>query len=442
MKNLFGTDGIRSKVGQEPLSLETSIRLGKAIALWAQAKYNTKPIMLLAHDTRQSCDFLKNAIKTGLLAHAMTVFDASVLPTPATYNIMHQEPGFDFGIVISASHNPYQDNGIKIMDAKKGKLDLEDEMVISTIFYEQEKNNNLCSYDTLGKDIYWHNAKQQYVSNVISHFPENFLLGNTIVIDCANGATSNVAPEIFEKLGAKIIAIHNTPNGTNINDDCGSVFPKSLQTEVVKQHADIGFAFDGDGDRVTIVSRQGIIKNGDDVLALLSHHTKYTKESAIVGTIMSNQGLDVYLKNHNKQLIRTSVGDKFVAKALQQEKLSLGGEQSGHIIAHDYLSIGDGIFAALRIVETVKQTNNWDLKTFEKFPQVLINVPIRQKKDLNEAHLTHIIETSKAQLNNGRLIVRYSGTEPILRVMVEEFLYDDAQRICIQLSEHLQKELA
>ena len=212
---------------------------------------------------------------------------------------------------------------------------------------------------------------------------------------------------------------------------------------VLKHNADIGFAFDGDGDRITMVNKKGEIKDGDDILALLTtSHPLYKKDTAIVGTVMTNKGLELFLKQQHKTLIRTEVGDKFVAQALDQKKLILGGEQSGHIIAHDYLNIGDGIFAALRVIQAIKETDNWDLITFKKYPQVTISVPIKEKKDLNSSPLAAIIASSKKQLKAGRLLVRYSGTECMLRVMVEEETHDDAYYLCTNLSQKLQKELS
>lgn len=441
--NLFGTDGIRRKVGDHPLTLESTIILGRAIARWAQTKYNNKPTMLIGHDTRESCDFLKSALKTGLLLHSVTIYDAHVLPTPAVFNIIHREKKFDCGIVISASHNPYQDNGIKIMDAENGKLSLDDEHAISCLFqqYQQEKQTH--KYKSLGSDFTWNKAEQQYSNDVIKHFDRDLLQGRTVVLDCANGATSTVAPHIFKQLGAQVIALHHCPTGVNINNKCGSVFPQDLQRTILKHNADIGFAFDGDGDRITMVNKKGEVKDGDDILALLTtSHPLYKKDTAVVGTVMTNKGLELFLHKQHKTLIRTSVGDKFVAKVLSQKQLLLGGEQSGHIIAHDYLNIGDGIFAALRVIQAIKKTNNWELTTFKKYPQVTISVPIKEKKDLNNAPLAAIIAASKKQLKAGRLLVRYSGTECILRVMVEEETHDDAHYLCTNLSQKLQKELS
>ena len=437
--NLFGTDGIRRTMGIPPLCAQNLPKLGTAIAQWAQKKYGQNPNILIAHDTRGSCSFVKSALKTGLLQHSITIHDAHVLPTPAVCQLVFQEEIFDLGIIISASHNPYQDNGIKLIDTHKGKLSLLDELAISNLFFDY--GNNTPNYMNLGSDIPFLYGRQQYVDNITQNFSHNFLHNKKIVLDCAHGATYLVAPTIFRQLGAHVITIHNKPNGININDSCGVLHTSELQKTVINTHADIGFAFDGDGDRLMAINKDGEIKDGDDLLALLLEHPQYQKEHTVVGTIMSNKGLEVHLQQHNKQLIRTAVGDKYVAEQLEQHNLLLGAEQSGHIIIRDYLNTGDGIFTALRTLESIMYTNNWDLHTFKKFPQIIINVPISYKKDLTCAPLAHIIDTHKLQLPNGRLIVRYSGTENVVRVMIENDDAKQAQIVGNALSHALAEQL-
>ena len=435
--NLFGTDGIRRPIGTPPLCAQDLPQLGYALGQWAQKNYGNNPNILIAHDTRASCSFVKAALKTGLLQHALTIHDAHVLPTPAICQRVAQEDIFDLGIIISASHNPYQDNGIKLIGAQ-GKLSLKDELDISTLFFGQSNTPN---YLHLGNDIPFLYGRQQYIDTITQHFSTNFLHTKKIVLDCAHGATYLVAPTIFRQLGADIVTIHNKPNGTNINRACGVVHPQTLQKAVLKHKADIGFAFDGDGDRVLAVNKYGEIKDGDDILALLLEHPHYKKEQTVVGTIMTNQGFDVYLQQNNKRLIRTAVGDKYIAERLEKNNLTLGAEQSGHIIIRDYLNTGDGIFTALRTLESLIHSNNWELKTFKKFPQVLINVPISHKKDLTSRPLAQIIEKHKALLSNGRLIVRYSGTENVVRVMIENDDAHIATTVGTALSRALAQEL-
>jgi len=437
--NLFGTDGIRRTIGIPPLCAQNLPKLGYAIGQWTHNYYGKNPHILIAHDTRGSCSFVKASLKAGLLQHALTIHDAHVLPTPAVCQLTSQEDIFNLGIVISASHNPYQDNGIKLIDGKQGKLSLHHELAISQLFFCSSKTTP--NYMNLGNDIPFLYGRQQYIDTITKHFPNNFLRNKKIVLDCAHGATYLVAPTIFRQLGADVITINNQPNGTNINENCGVLYPHQLQKAVIDNNANIGFAFDGDGDRVMAVNKNGELKDGDDLLVLLLEHPLYNKEHTVVGTIMTNQGLEVHLQKNNKQLIRTAVGDKYVAEQLEQHQLTLGAEQSGHIILRDYLNTGDGIFTALRILESINYTYNYDLLTFKKFPQILINVPVSQKKDLAAIPLVNVIDYHKAQLTNGRLIVRYSGTENVLRVMVENDDVQQAQLIGTALSQALAEQL-
>jgi len=444
-RNLFGTDGIRGAVGIRPLTHDYIIYLGSAIAAWAQEKYGDSPTILIGHDTRQSCDMIKSALKTGLLLSQVNLYDAGIIPTPAAYVIAkklkaNRSDRFDCAIVISASHNPYQDNGIKIIDAKTGKLSYIDEETITQIFYNNCKKE--ACYSTLGSDNIFFQAEQKYIEFVTNHFKKDLLKGLKIVLDCAHGATAQVGPAIFEMLGAQVYLIGSSPNGININEQCGSVHPKALQREVLLQKADAGFAFDGDGDRVVAVNALGQIKDGDDILAILHNHPMYQHEKAIVGTILTNYGFEKYLEQRGKKLIRTNVGDKFVVQAMKKQNLLLGGEQSGHIAIRDYLDMGDGIFVALKVMETLIQTGNFQMKTFEKYPQLMVNVPITEKKDLDSGPISELIASYKQNVQNGRIVVRYSGTQNLLRVMVEADTMSVAEKICLNLSNELQKELS
>ncbi len=434
MKNFFGTDGIRGCVGTSPLTSEGLHRLGNAIALWAQKKYGRNPSFLLGHDTRVSCSFVKAALKSGLLLHPIKVYDGDVLPSPAVVQLLNQNSLFNAGIIISASHNPYYDNGIKLVDGSQGKISLDDEMLITRYFYEYSKS---VDYTSLGLDIVLQHAEKMYAEYCAKFFRPNFLEGKKIILDCANGAAYRIAPYLFRLFGAEVIVLFDQPNGFNINKHCGAVHPEVLQKLVVEHGADIGFAFDGDADRVVSVNRYGQLKNGDDILALLMQHPLYKQNDAIVGTSMTNHGFEMFLNKLQKKLIRTSVGDKYVAMAMVQHDVLLGGEPSGHIIARDYLNTGDGIFIALRLLETIILLNNWDMTTFAKFPQIIINVPIEHKKDLSSEPLAQIICSNQQLLIEGRLVVRYSGTEHLLRIMIEDADYDHAQAIGNQLSKEL-----
>ncbi len=432
--SIFGTDGIRNQVGIYPFTPESLIKLGYGIGKWAYGRYGKAPIFLLAHDTRLSCSWIKAALKTGLLMHPSTLFDAQVLPTPALFHLMKGSE-YSVGIVISASHNPYTDNGIKLITAEGTKLSESDEVSIEQ--FMSAYSSELISYQELGIEQQVADAQEIYQQKLVALAEPQYLSGIKIVLDCAHGATYQVAPAIFKALGAQILTIGCDPNGKNINDHCGALYPQELQQAVIENKADIGFAFDGDGDRLIAVNRLGQIKDGDDLLAMLSNHPAYSHLSTLVGTQMSNQGLEVYLAQRNKQLVRTAVGDKYVAQALLDKQTLLGGEQSGHIILHDHIRTGDGILVALKIIETILITNNWDMHSFTKFPQVLLNVPIRSKKDLSQGALADVILESRERLVPGRLLVRYSGTENYLRIMAEA----SSQEIALSISNDLAQKL-
>lgn len=292
------------------------------------------------------------------------------------------------------------------------------------------------------RSLFWPEAADAYREAMAQEFEPRLLAGLSIVLDCAHGAAYQIAPDLFKQLGATVIAINNQPNGININENCGSTHPELLQQAVLEHHADAGFAFDGDADRVMAVNRTGELKDGDDMVALLLDNPHYTQQDGIVGTIMSNHGLAMLVKEKHKNFMRAPVGDKFVSARLEQKNLLLGGEQSGHIIMRDYLNVGDGIFAALRALETMRYTRNWEMTTFRKFPQVLINVPVSVKKSLEQEPIATIIAEYQNQLPNGRVIVRYSGTEHILRIMIEDSNEAIALTIGKQLAQELQKNLA
>jgi phosphoglucosamine mutase len=436
--NIFGTDGIRATMGTYPFTPNGLQELGKAIAQWATIKYKKNPSILLGHDTRMSSDFVKSALKSGLLLYPVQIYDGHVLTSPAVSQLITFHDTFDCGIIISASHNPYQDNGIKVIDRHQGKLSLEDELAISNLLHYKTIGYN---YDQLGTDLFWQQAEQLYSDHICRFFKTNFLHGRKIVLDCAHGAAYRLAPALFNQFGATTIVLHNKPDGRNINTSCGALHPQSLQKAVIEHQADIGFAFDGDADRVIIVNKAGHIKDGDDILALLLKHPAYQSTSSIVGTIMTNQGFECYVQQHGKKLIRTAVGDKYIAARLFEDNLTLGGEPSGHIIARDYLNTGDGIFIALRVLESIILNDNWALETFHKFPQIIINVPVIQRKDLTIMPFEKHISQCRKELINGRLIIRYSGTEHLLRIMIEDYTYDHAHflgdRLAQQLSELL-----
>ncbi|MFT6765372.1 MAG: phosphoglucosamine mutase [Alteromonas naphthalenivorans] len=433
---LFGTDGIRTRVGEEPLTPKSLIQLGNALGHWMVQ--NKKQHVAFANDTRISCSLIKSALKTGLLQHNIQVTDAFVLPTPLLFDAVIGG-SCDVGIMITASHNQYHDNGLKIF-TQQGKTTIEQEQEISRLFYTTKP---LISYEHLGTEFQDKNTVARfYEKKLFSMFTKNFLHKSTLVIDCANGAFSNIAPLILKSLGAKVITLSNKPTGKNINLNCGSQYPEKLQQEVINNNADIGFAFDGDGDRIIGVDKNGTVFDGDQILALLLHNPVYENQTQVVSTIMANQALETHLKIQNRILARTAVGDKNVVKYMQEHDCLVGGEPSGHIILRDFSDTSNGLFTMLRIVETLIHKKTWDVKTFTKYPQVLINVPIKLKKDLSLNPYANIINKHKNQLLDGRLVVRYSGTEPLLRVMIEDKTEAQAQAVGALLSQELAKTLA
>ena len=432
---LFGTDGIRKTMGQEPLTTQSLIQLGNALGHWMVQ--NKKQHVAIAHDTRQSCSLIKSALKTGLLQYSLHVTDAQILPTPLLFDIV-AGGSCDVGIMITASHNQHHDNGLKIFTTDHGKTTPEQENKLTTLFHTLPSFS--CSYEHLGTEAIAEPALMLFYEHKLSSFfPKKFLQNRTVIIDCANGAFSKIAPTIFKLFGAQVIAIADKPNGKNINLNCGSQHQEQLQKTVLEHKADIGFAFDGDGDRVVMANKDGSVYNGDHILALLLHNPAYKNQTTVVSTIMANQGLQAHLSQHSKTLERTAVGDKNVLRRMQELDCLLGGEPSGHTILRDFNQTSDGLFTALRLAQTVISKG---IQTFKNYPQVLINVPVKLKKDLSLHPYADIIEKHKKQLINGRLVVRYSGTEPLLRVMIEDKTQEHAQSIGALLSQELINTLA
>lgn len=431
--SLFGTDGIRSLVGKGCFTDTHLATVAHAIAAWVSHKYGPNATILIGHDTRNSCSWIKHTLIATLNRHRHKTYDGDVLPTPVICWLTAQNKIFNCGIIISASHNAWNYNGIKIFDATSGKLESADEEYITNLFYNPAIPP-LDAHNLVSNQSYTQGAVL-YKKNITALFKANFLKKMTIVVDCAHGALSVLAPQVFASFGATVITLNNQPNGININEQSGALHPEKLQQAVIAHNATVGFAFDGDGDRIIAVNQHGIIKDGDDILALLTTHPRYSLTKTVVGTTMANYGLEHFLHNHKKNLIRTDVGDKYVSQKLKENNSFLGGEQSGHIIITDFLHTGDGLYTALRIIETMFLTNNMLFETFEKWPQSLINVPITLKKDINSDEMQKPLKHYQSILNKGRILVRYSGTEPLLRVMVEGINKETAFAVCSELSQ-------
>jgi phosphoglucosamine mutase len=444
MKNLkFGTDGLRGPSNRFPFTEKALYSLGRSIAEWGKKKLKieTKSILILS-DTRESCQRIKLSLGPGINSCGLTLIDAGILPTPAAKFLLsnpeNNPPGSEIAIVISASHNQYQDNGIKLF-TKLGKISDDDESFISNLW-----NNSSTTFPPGLKTTTinnWPEAQNIYANYLINHFPQNFLKNKKIVLDCANGAAYKVAPIVFEKLGANLTVINNSPNGKNINNSCGSTNPENLIKTMKEVDADAGFAFDGDSDRVISVNHKGEIKDGDDILAMLIKDQEFKNESKVVGTLMSNSGLERSLQKSGVFLIRADVGDKNVANELERDNILLGGEPCGHLIIKPTISSGDGIFVALRLCLALTNTNNWKMNSFQRDSLELLNIRVKEKLSLDSPAISKIIAACKSNLQEGRIVVRYSGTEPLLRIMTEAKTKLEAQKASSFLAKELQKVL-
>lgn len=417
----FGTDGIRGKFGELPITPEFALKLGFAAGkvLKKQTKKN-KPIVVLGKDTRLSGYILEAALQAGLNAAGVYVHLLGPLPTPAIAHLTRALHA-SLGIVISASHNPYFDNGIKFFSGEGKKLPdaLQEEI-------NEELQQELKIEDTanLGKSVRVKDANGRYIEFCKSTFPYHLDLNDlTIVVDCANGAAYNVGPAVFRELGAKVIAIHNEPNGLNINENCGSTHPESLQKAVLEHQADLGVAFDGDADRVILVDSQGKQIDGDHILYILA--TQGSKKPAgIVGTLMSNMALELALEKAQVPLLRANVGDRYVLQGLEENGWVIGGEPSGHILTLDKSTTGDAIIAALQVLTVMVEQNkalHELVADFKLLPNVLENVRLENMFDpYTVPALVAEFDRATEQLKGrGRLLIRKSGTEPVIRVMVE-----------------------
>ena len=428
-KQYFGTDGIRGKVGEHPITPEFMLRLGYAAGrvLAAKNAKTTHPAVLIGKDTRISGYMLEAALEAGLSAAGVDVLLTGPMPTPAVAYLTRALRA-QAGIVISASHNPYYDNGIKFFSGLGAKLGDEIEYAIEA---ELDKPMQVMDSAHLGKARRIDDAAGRYVEFCKSTFPSDLdLRGLKIVLDCAHGATYHVAPPVFHELGAEVIAIGNKPDGLNINKDVGSTHPQALQKAVVEHGADLGIAFDGDGDRVMMVDAAGNLLDGDQLLYIiaLGLYAKGKLKGGVAGTLMTNLALEHALQKHQIPFARAKVGDRYVLELLNEKKWRLGGENSGHILTLDKTTSGDAIVAALQVLHALKQSG----KTLGEmgaqlklYPQVLINVTYQStarktKLDLNLEPIQNAVKQAEVELNGaGRVLLRASGTEPKIRVMVE-----------------------
>lgn len=421
-RNFFGTDGIRGRTNTEPMTGAMAMRVGMAAgAHFLRGDHRHR--VVIGKDTRLSGYMLESALVSGFTSVGMDVVQVGPMPTPAVA-MLTRSMRADLGVMISASHNPYQDNGIKLFGPDGYKLSDEDEAAIEALL---EMPPRLADAPEIGRARRIDDAKGRYIHFAKATFPEHLRLdGLKIVIDCAHGAAYQVAPTALWELGASIVPLGVEPNGKNINDRVGSTAPALLQETVVASGADIGIALDGDADRLIIVDEKGAIVDGDQLMALIAGHwadAGTLKGGGIVATVMSNLGLERHLSARGLSLVRTRVGDRYVLEHMRQHGFNVGGEQSGHIILADHGTTGDGLVAALQVLAAILEAGkpaSEVLRRFDPVPQLLKNVRFSGGRPLEHAGVQSVIAAAEAELNGkGRLVIRPSGTEPVIRVMAE-----------------------
>lgn len=422
---LFGTDGVRGRAGDYPLDHETVARLGAALVrAMSGSSAGSRPLrFVVGRDTRESGEWIERELARGIRAAGAAITTVGVIPTPAVAYVT-RAMGYDAGLVISASHNPFQDNGIKVFSGRGEKFTESLEREVEAVVADTTWNvNGSADQPVPGTDVI-----DAYIAHARLALPQPERLGSfKLAIDTANGATTTVAPRLFKELGFDVEVLSASPDGRNINLECGSTHPEHLAAVVRERGHRMGVAFDGDGDRAIFIDAAGRVVDGDAVLLMCARHLKATgrlKGDAIVATVMSNIGLDIALRDSGIELVRCPVGDKYVMEEMLKRGLSLGGEQSGHIIFSDHLFTGDGIVTALSVLRVMAESRRElaDLAAqLVVYPQVLVNVRVREKKELRSVPaIAQAMERVEEQLaGQGRLLVRYSGTEPLLRVMLE-----------------------
>ncbi|MBU4420305.1 MAG: phosphoglucosamine mutase [Proteobacteria bacterium] len=448
MGKLFGTDGIRGLANEYPMTPEMAMKVGRAVAYFFGRKKGNRSKIIIGKDTRISGYMLEYALVSGVCSMGADACLAGVLPTPGIAYITASTDA-DAGIVISASHNPFYDNGIKIFNRDGFKLSDEKEAEIESILLGDEISSISRNVRMAGGVYRTDDAGQNYIDFLLSKVQENFCQGMRIVIDCSNGATYKVAPELFFRLGAEVETLFNDPDGKNINENCGSENTSELRKIVLEKRADIGIAFDGDGDRLIAVDEKGNIITGDKILAICAKIMKkkdQLKNNTVVSTVMSNMGLGIALEDMGIKNIKAKVGDRYVLASMIHSGAVLGGEDSGHMIFLDHQTTGDGILTALKLLEALKDESKplSELsKIMDVFPQVLINVEVKNKPDI--LSIPKINETIKAVEKNlaekGRVLVRYSGTQPLCRVMVEGPTLKLTKKYCQEIADKVKEQI-
>ena len=422
-KKYFGTDGIRGTVNQGSINGNMFFKFGLATGTYFKNQKKNKQIAIIAKDTRLSGYTLEPALVSGLASAGMHVFTLGPLPTNGLA-MLTKSMKANMGIMITASHNPYYDNGLKLFGPDGLKLSDRIEKKIESLI-DKKIGTQLSKPRILGRVKRLENANEEYIKILKKNLPRKFSLkGSKIVIDCANGAGYKSGPKLLKSLGAKVIAIGVKPNGLNINERCGSTFPKKIQLAVKKYKAHLGISLDGDADRVIMCDEKGNIINGDQIIAALAQRwkNKRTLKGGVIGTLMSNYGLENFFIKNKIKFLRANVGDRYVKEKMKKNNFNLGGEQSGHIILGKFATTGDGLMVALEILFSLRKGEKASefLNVFEEIPQILINVIVKDKNIINNPKVKKIIKYVKILIKGqGRMLIRKSGTEPKIRIMGE-----------------------
>ena len=426
MKNkYFGTDGIRGTVNQGNITGEKFFKFGLASGTYFKNQKKSKQIAIIAKDTRLSGYTLEPALVSGLVSGGMHVFTLGPLPTNGLA-MLTKSMKANMGIMITASHNPYHDNGLKLFGPDGMKLSDQIEKKIEKLI-DAKNTTQLTNPKLLGRVKRLEDGNDKYIEILRKNFPKNFhLRGTTIVLDCANGAGYKAAPKLLKELGAKVISIGVKPNGFNINDKCGSMHPSKIRAAVRRFRAHVGISFDGDADRIIMCDEKGKIIDGDQIIAMLARRWKSKKilKGGVIGTLMSNYGLETFLKDEKIKFFRSKVGDRYVKEKMKKFNFNLGGEQSGHIILGKFATTGDGLMVALEVLFSLRKKKQASklLNVFKPLPQILENIVVKDKNVISRVKCKNAIKkANKLMGNNGRVLVRKSGTEPKIRIMAESY---------------------
>lgn len=448
MRKLFGTDGIRGVANREPMTPETMVKVGRAAAHLLRGS-TERPAIVIGKDTRLTGYMLETALTAGITSMGVDVLLVGPLPTPGIAFITRSLRA-DAGVVISASHNPYEDNGIKFFSGDGLKLPDAMEEKIEELIFSGEVDGIRAAPREIGKAYRINDAVGRYIEFAKNTFPKGMTLkGMRVAVDCANGAAYKVSPTVLKELNADVVPLNVQPDGTNINKGCGSLHPEALRRAVVKHKAHIGFAHDGDADRVLLVDERGELVDGDHILALCALDLKREgrlHEDTIVATVMSNIGLEVAMQEAGIRVVRTAVGDRYVLEEMLAKRYTLGGEQSGHIIFLEHNTTGDGIVTALQVLASMRRHGKRlsELSAcMTSYPQVLINVQVRRGSTVEDfPRVKQVIRSAEARLGRtGRVLVRPSGTEPVARVMVEGEDHQSVQRLAQEIALVIEEEM-